>query len=279
MPAAPVAPIAPAGVLPRALAGVADVPAGFVWIALEDSGAVVRGGTVSVIPPAAHIQGNLAIFPDNEGGFVARRLVPIRDVTGFVHDDLRVLSVEHEGNRRHRSFAGAVSALMNDAVEGGLGLEGPLCTYDKVIAVRDSSGSFTSSHQSWLQSSRIPDGDRAIYEHEVLSRCLDAMLLFDQLNIPALRSAEVLVRRLMLIEEAYALCPSAPDFAGSDFYMGWTALGSGGAGAVTQMRAHVAEQLRGRAAVAKEQRKAREEIAHKKTLKKKKKGDGKGNDD
>ena len=29
----------------------------------------------------------------------------------------------------------------------------------------------------------------------------------------------------------------------------------------------------------KEQRKAREEIAHKKTLKKKKKGDGKGNDD
>ena len=42
------------------------------------------------------------------------------------------------------------------------------------------------------------------------------------------------------------------------------------------MRAHVAEQLKGRAAVAKEQRKAREELQTRKGLKKKNKGDGKG---
>ena len=115
-----------------------------------------------------------------------------------------------------------------------------------------------------------------MYEHEVLCRALDAMLQFDQLNLPALRSAEILIRRVMLLEEAYSLCPSAPDFAGADFFMGWTALGSGGSGAISTMRAHVAEQLRGRAAVAKEQRKAREEFQSKRGLKKKNKGDGKG---
>ena len=75
------------------------------------------------------------------------------------------------------------------------------------------------------------------------------------------------------------MCPSAPDFGGADLYMGWTALGSGGSGAVAPMRAHVAEQLRGRAAVAKEQRKAREEVAAKKGPRKGKKdpkGEGKG---
>ena len=102
------------------------------------------------------------------------------------------------------------------------------------------------------------------------------MLQFDQLNLPALRSAEILIRRVMLLEEAYSLCPSAPDFSGADFFMGWTALGSGGSGAISTMRAHVAEQLKGRAAVAKEQRKAREELQSKKGLKKKNQGDGKG---
>ena len=260
------------GVVGRAGAGVERAAAGMVWVALEDVGDVVRGDTIREVPQEAEVRGSVGLFPDGAGGLVARRLVPVAEVEKIVHDDLRVLSVEEDAGRRHRSFQNAVAALMTDAPEGGLGLEGPPCVYEKTVAIRDSAGCYTAAHQQWIQASRIPDGDRGIYEHEVLCRSLDAMLMYDQMNLPALRSAEILVRRLMLIEEAYSMCPSSPDFGGADIYMGWSALGSGGAGAVAPMRAHVAEQLRGRAAVAKEQRKAREEVASKRSLRRDKRG-------
>ena len=107
-------------------------------------------------------------------------------------------------------------------------MEVPLCAYEKTVVVRDSAGNFTAAHQQWLHATRVPDSDRGVYEHELLCSTLDAMLFFDQINLPALRSAEILVRRLVLVEEAYSMCPSALDFGGADFYLGMDRFGERG---------------------------------------------------
>ena len=123
-----------------------------------------------------------------------------------------------------------------------------------------------------MRTANLPAGDRSVYEHEVLCRVFDSMLCVDQLNVPALHSAELLCRRLQLIEEAHRVSPSAPDYSAADHFMGWAAR-QHGATVAPHLREHVATNLRGDAAIAKEARKAREEAA---AGRKPKKGGGKG---
>mmetsp|Transcript_150499 Transcript_150499/g.481750 ORF Transcript_150499/g.481750 Transcript_150499/m.481750 type:complete len:88 (+) Transcript_150499:1-264(+) len=77
------------------------------------------------------------------------------------------------------------------------------------------------SNLEWRRTSRIPDGDRAVYEDEVICRALQFLATVDQVNLPNLVGAELLCRRHQLIREAYRLSPSAPDYSASDWFMGW----------------------------------------------------------
>ena len=123
----------------------------------------------------------------------------------------------------------------------------------------ETGGSFYLRHLNWIRNSGISSTDRVVYEHELLSRTLDSMLTIDQLNIPSLTGAELLVRRLQLLEEAQRISPQSPDYSSAAHFMGWAAMRGGGAIAPA-LRTHVADTLRGEAAVAKEVRKAREEM-------------------
>ena len=105
----------------------------------------------------------------------------------------------------------------------------------------------------YVRQSRIPDGDRAQYEHEVLCKILWAMSCVDQLNVPVLLSGEYVVRRLQLIKEAYRLSPFAPDFSAADFFMGWRARRHG-AVIDPNLAKHVALQLKADAEIQKEAR-------------------------
>ena len=142
---------------------------------------------------------------------------------------------------------------------------------------RDEGKSPISHHDTWKTSSRIPEGDRAIHEHYLLCRALFELLVVDQCNAPALKSAELLCRRLQLIEEAYRVNPSNPDYSGCDHWMGWGAM-PGGTTVSPALRRHVAGEMKAEAEVAKESRKAREEkkLASSKKRPKKPKGGGKG---
>ena len=62
--------------------------------------------------------------------------------------------------------------------------------------------------------------DRSVFEHECLSRILEAMISIDQLNAPCLQSAELLVRRMQVIREAHRISPSAPDYSSADIMVG-----------------------------------------------------------
>ena len=163
-----------------------------------------------------------------------------------------------QGTRR-RDFH-SLFALLNDGTPqgGGLQLDGPPTVLSLCKMMRDQSMTPTTFHEYWLRTSDIPKGDRSVYEHECLSRILESMLTVDQINAPALQSAELLCRRMQVIREAHRISPGSPDYTSADVMMGWRYRRSG-QGVVQELAAHVASELKNEAAIAKEARKAREE--------------------
>lgn len=125
----------------------------------------------------------------------------------------------------------------------------------------------------WLRTADVPRGDRSVYEHECLSRILESMVVVDQLNIPALQSAELICRRLQVIREAHRISPSQPDYSSADVMMGWKFKRTG-AGIDSSLAAHVASELKAEAAIAKEARKAKEEQAARRKGQKPREGQG-----
>ncbi|CAK0843705.1 unnamed protein product [Prorocentrum cordatum] len=95
-------------------------------------------------------------------------------------------------------------------------------------------------------------------QHEAVCRVIEPRVGVDQLDAPALQSAELLCRRLQVIEGARAVSPSAPDYSAADEYAGW-APHRGGAAAAPQLQKHAAANLRDKAAVLKEAKKVKEE--------------------
>lgn len=100
-------------------------------------------------------------------------------------------------------------------------------------------------------------------------------MCFDQLNLMGLGCAELLVRRLQLIEAAHLHNPGNPDYTGARYYLGDTGMQAGTIVA-PELTRHVSEALKSDSKVMKEARIAREEQTHRRD---KKKGGGKGDND
>ncbi|CAK0841695.1 unnamed protein product, partial [Prorocentrum cordatum] len=213
------------------------------WLATEDFRGLRRGERLpDPLPPNAEVHGDVALAPV-QGGWVAARLMPAAEIDAFVIDDHRALPAKfsQEGARR-RPFTETVDLQVADEPEGGLMLDGLPSCLRVLRSWRDAGLAPVTHHSNWLRARRIPDGDRSIHGHEVLCRALESMISVDQLNAPALQSAELVCRRLQVIEDAHAASPSAPDYSAADEHM-----------------KHVAANLRDKAAVLKETRKAKEE--------------------
>eukprot|EP00971_Amphidinium_carterae_P169288 3354109-Amphidinium_carterae.1 len=132
-------------------------------------------------------------------------------------------------------------------------------------------------HRAWVTDSGIPSGDRSVYEHQMISLVLQTAATRDQLNMGALISMEMLVRRAMLIESAHSHSPGNPDYShGSDF-MG---LGEQRGGALVNpgLLKLAASKATERTQIMKERRKMAEELRLRKNAQtpKGKGGEGKG---
>lgn len=263
-----VAPAVPIGPAPVVAAGAAAPPAAGVpdtWVAVEDGGNFKRGDIVISDPnplPAGHVMlQDRAVIPVPTGCLFVKKVCRA-DVSGMRLEDLRTLPVrfDNQGVRR-MEFHNAVS-LMDDTEPqgGGLQLTGPPSALNLLKAMRDQAFSPATFHEHWVRTNEIAKGDRSVYEHEVLSRILESMAVIDQLNIPALQSAELICRRLQVIREAHRISPGQPDYSSADYFMGWRYKKSG-QGIDSGLAAHVANELKSDAAIAKESRKAREEQA------------------
>ena len=130
-------------------------------------------------------------------------------------------------------------------------------------------------HNKWISEGGVSPRDRAVYEHMVLSECLEMMCCQDQLQVCNLVGAELSVRRLQLIEEAHFVSPSAPSYDGAEHWMG-TGRRRGGILVSPSLSKVVAEKVKDEYAVQKERRKGREERRQAPTKKDKTKGDPKG---
>ena len=264
-PAAP--PVGPPGPgLPLAVA--APAPGAGVthpWV-IDDFVANFDIGDVIPLPIDAVIHGRRALGSVGPGGpsvlyhldgsetsdqFRERRE---RELSG---DDARTLALRFaRDGRRHRDFREAVE-MLEEVDMTDFPLAGPRVAHWSLTAMASSTAGPMARHHRWVQEARIPSSDRSIYEHEVISRFIEFALCYDGLALDNLACAELLLRRMQLIEHSHLDDPNSPNWEGARHFMG-TGERRGGAIVAPALEQFVAENLRGEAAIAKERRKARE---------------------
>ena len=137
-------------------------------------------------------------------------------------------------------------------------LEGPKSTLHYLKGMRKVGGPM-AHHRNWLTHSGVSNKKPQVHEHFTIMATLEAMGSYDQVNIPALMSAEILVRRAQLIESAFDMAAdkNSPDFSHTGVIMG---LSESSSGSIfdPNLKKHVASELRDQAAIQKELRKAAE---------------------
>ncbi|CAE7710379.1 ANK1 [Symbiodinium sp. CCMP2592] len=239
----PPAPVAAGGV-PQGAAPV--IPGGpTTWVALEDVGTHKRGDVIAVdpgpLPPGHVVLGNRALVPVGLEVMAVIKTTP-DGVAAVKFEDVRILPVQFDAQGiRRREFNLAVSQLHDTVPQGGgLQLQGPSTFLNIAKMMRDQNFTPTTFHEYWVRSSEVARGDRSVYEHECLSRVIEAML------------------GMQVIREAHRISPSAPDYSAADIMMGWR-FRRAGQGVDSGLAGYVASELKNEAAIAKEARKAKEE--------------------
>lgn len=171
-------------------------------------------------------------------------------------DDVRTLEVRYgSANERQRTFKESVQELR--VVEFEDFPITPRTTLEYVKAIGSIAESATAQHHMWISSSKIQDGDRSIYEDEILARVLDLALVYDALDVSNLACMEVVCRRRQLLADAHHASPGAPSYLGAEHYMGTTYKAGGGV-VVPTLSDHVAKKMAAQSAIMKERRKLEE---------------------
>lgn len=110
-------------------------------------------------------------------------------------------------------------------------------------AVSSLAESAFAQRLSWVSQSKIPEGDRAIHEDEVLARAIDLAITYDSLQVSNLASMELLIRRRQLIAQAHQYNPSAPSYDGADHFMG-TSYRPGSGVVVQELTEYVSRRIK-----------------------------------
>ena len=226
----------------------------------------------AALPAGSHSIGERGIVPAGIGSILVKKVKP-SEAAAYRMDDLRVLPIKFDAQGvRRQDFPTAVSS-MDDAEPsgGGIQLTGPPTALKLLKDMRDQAFTPSTFHGHLFRTAEIPKGDRSVFERERLSRILESLVVVDQLNAPSLQSAELICRRLQVIREAHRISPGQPDYSAADTMMGWKYRRSG-QGIDSALAAHVANELKAEAAIAKEARKAREEQAARRKGRNPKKG-------
>jgi hypothetical protein len=198
---------------------------------------------------------DLDVFCEERIGW-ARDSVAIAGNDLSVSEDVRTLSIKFAPDgTRSRTFRESVQEMT--LVDFDDFPFAPRTTQAYVKEVCKMAECCHSQHLGWVQKSKIPDGDRAIFEDEILSQAIDLAVMYDGLCISNLACFELLIRRKQLIAEAHVHNPGAPNYEGADHWMG---MGSrpGGAIVVSSLTQHVSSKMEAESRILKERRKAGE---------------------
>eukprot|EP00971_Amphidinium_carterae_P179092 3552436-Amphidinium_carterae.2 len=226
-----------------------------VWVSMETRGSHRKGDIIELSSDAVVLEDRA--MSKSMGVWVTVAWCARSEASEMSGEDMRTLPVRIDSQgRRHRDFKDSVALMTDIPVAGTEGLEGPRSGLWLAKNSNSFGGGFYQNHLLWVRDSGVSTSDRSIYEGEAISRALDCMVMTDQLNCPVLDSYELLCRRLQLIRTAHATNPAAPDYSMSDIVMG---LGQSKLGVSPSLSKYMAEELKARAAVAKEVRKTKEE--------------------
>ena len=171
--------------------------------------------------------------------------------------DARLLpgTITYRGGVRHRAFAEAVEACEPEIyddfpVSGGRNLSW-LLEY-----VQRNGGTFEGRQTKWAHENAV-DKDEAAYRiHDLAGRALEVGLCYDQLDITNSAMAELIGRMYSLVEET----GGSMQMEGVEYFVGRDE-GASRTAVAPGLRKHQSDKLERDVNVAKNQRKAREELA------------------
>ena len=266
--------IPPPGLAPApAQAGPFQPAEPLVWVSMEEDHGRTIGEIIcdvgTPLPAGAVVLGvSKALIPVGTGALYVKQVSKDK-ISSMEVRDVRVLKMQFdEEGQRKVDFGKAVARMTQDTDTmpgGGLMLDGPPSALPVLKGMVARGLTPVTDHEHWVRTHDSLKGDRSLYEMEVLTRALEAFATQDQINIPNSRGCELLVRRWQVIREAHRLNPTSPDYSASDIFMGWEY--RRGDGVHTELAKFVAAELKDQAQIAKESRKAREEMAQKKNNK------------
>lgn len=171
-------------------------------------------------------------------------------------EDVRTLEVRYGMNgERLRNFRESINEVQVCEFED-FPFE-PRTALDYAKAIASIAESATAQHHLWIGASRIPEGDRSVYEDEVLARVLDLAVTYDSLNIGNLACMELVCRRRQLISDAHSSSPGAPSYTGAEHYLGQTYKHGGGI-VVPALTDFVSKKMQAQSQILKERRKLAE---------------------
>ena len=173
-------------------------------------------------------------------------------------DDVRTLEVAYDaGEERWQRLDTAVPKYVEEDF-ADWPLAGPRSCGYVMRQLRRSNLNWMTQHESWVARSGVRASDRSVHEHRALSRALEYLASYDQLQVPNLAGAEVIVRRRQLIEQAHSGHPEAPSYEGSEHFMGFRDAADGSVIDPAAVK-YTTDRLTGEAKIAEARRKAAEE--------------------
>ncbi|CAK0834679.1 unnamed protein product, partial [Prorocentrum cordatum] len=285
----------PADPLPLALAAgnVAGAPAAppagaAAPLAMPPAAAAAAAAPLGVAPVVAALAAALGAAPPGPVG--ALPLVPAPAVEAAPPaaapaapapvGDCRVLPMQLNPMQLNPRFGETVNALSETPVQGWPA-QGPRAILWCSSFMSTMAGTPTAWRQRWPTSMALPDEDEYAKPRETLCRVLDLAVVCDQLQIAEMASFEIVARQLQLLEERACETRSAPQSGAAPKAK---AAARGGASAGTpsspetsyflgagvskanlcispKLLEYIADQMMAEAAISKERRKAREELA------------------
>ena len=200
---------------PEALPDVAadgKAPAGWGWKAMEDVEvcSLKYGDSLEV----GNIPGNVRLL--HRTG--ARAVMQLQDQVFFGMlwksaegdvaklatwrgEDARVMPVTHRGGARHKDWGIIAETISEDKIPQWP-IDEPRTTAWCVKYMLKEGGA-ALHHECWKSRRRLDIAHYGVEIHELLSRVLETLGTYDQLNVGNLAGCELIVRHLQLIEHFY----------------------------------------------------------------------------
>ena len=138
-------------------------------------------------------------------------------------DDIRTLAVDYDSHgHRWKDFREVAAEMKAHSFPDWCRHlpEGPNMAFEMLSGFQRTCGGPRKWLTEWLRDRSIGSRERTAIEMKVLTDSLDFGGSYDQLNLSALLSVEVLCRRIAQIIEAYDTDPARPNWAGVRHMLG-----------------------------------------------------------